>query len=143
MSSSLPEGLSVRRVTVADAPAINELVAAAEVAVQGWSESSEPELLGWWRMMDLEDSSWVLHEEGKIAAYGVGFAHGDALELDGFVHPEQQGQGSERGSSPVLRSGHTSSGCRSCMRSPWQATSARTGCSSSSTCTSCGATTAC
>jgi GNAT superfamily N-acetyltransferase len=93
MSSSLPEGLSVRRVTVADAPAINELVTAADVAVQGWSESSEPELLGWWRMMDLENSSWVLHKGGRIAAYGVGFAHGDALELDGFVHPEQQGRG--------------------------------------------------
>jgi mycothiol synthase len=93
MSSFPPEGLSVRRATVADAPAINELVTAADVAVQGWSESSAAELLGWWRMMDLESNSWVLHEGGRIAAYSVGFAHGETLELDGFVHPEHQGRG--------------------------------------------------
>lgn len=90
---SPPDGLNVRRVTVDDAPAINELVTAADVAVQGWSESSESELLGWWRIMDLEHNSWVLYDDGKIVAYGVGFAHGDTLELDGFVHPEHQGRG--------------------------------------------------
>jgi len=93
MSSSPPEGLSVRRATEADAPAINELVTAADVAVQGWSESSESELLGWWRMMDLEHNSWVLEDGRQVAAYSVAFAHGDTLELDGFVHPDQQGRG--------------------------------------------------
>ena len=55
MSSSPPDGLTVRRATVDDAPAIDGLITAADVAVQGWSESSVPELLGWWRKMDLED----------------------------------------------------------------------------------------
>jgi len=93
MSSLPPEGLSVRRATVADAPALNELITAADEAVQGWSESSESELLGWWRMMDLEHNSWVLHEDGSIAAYAVAFAHGDTLELDGFVDPQRQARG--------------------------------------------------
>jgi GNAT superfamily N-acetyltransferase len=93
MSSSPPEGLRARRATEVDAPAINELVTAADVAVQGWSESSEPELLGWWRMMDLEHNSWVLEDGQQVAAYAVAFAHGDTLELDGFVHPDQQGRG--------------------------------------------------
>jgi mycothiol synthase len=93
MSSSLPDDLSVRRATVADAPAIDELVTAADVAVQGWSESSEPELLDWWRMIDLERDSWVLHDDVAIAAYGVVLPHGETLELDGFVHPERQGRG--------------------------------------------------
>lgn len=93
MSSSLPERLEVRCVTVDDAPAINELVTAADTAVQGWSESSESELLGWWRMMDLKHNSWLLHEGGEVAGYGVGFAHGETLELDGYVHPEHQGRG--------------------------------------------------
>ncbi|MFL5917386.1 MAG: GNAT family N-acetyltransferase [Gaiellaceae bacterium] len=93
MSSSPPDGLSLRHATTDDAPAINELITAADLAVQGWSESSEPELLGWWRMMDLEQSSWVLHDDGAIAAYAVAFAHGDTLELDGFVHPDRQGRG--------------------------------------------------
>jgi len=93
MSSSPPEGLEVRRVTVDDAPAIDELVTAADVAVQGWSESSESELLGWWRMMDLEQNSWVLHDGDSIHACAVAFVHGDTLELDGFVHPDAQGRG--------------------------------------------------
>jgi len=93
MSSSPPDGFSVRRVTLDDAPAIDELITAADVAVQGWSESSVPELLGWWRMMDLEHSSWVLHDGDSVAAYGAGFAHGDTFELDGFVHPDYEGRG--------------------------------------------------
>jgi mycothiol synthase len=93
MSSPPPDGLSVRSATVDDAPAINELIVAADVAVQGWSESSEPELQSWWRMMDLEQNSWVLHDAAAIAAYAVAFPHGPTLELDGFVHPDQQGRG--------------------------------------------------
>lgn len=93
MSSPPPDGLGARRATVDDAPAIDELITAADVAVQGWSESSVPELLGWWRMMDLEHSSWVLHDEESIVAYAAGFAHGDNFELDGFVHPDHQGRG--------------------------------------------------
>jgi mycothiol synthase len=93
MSSSPPDGLQVRRVTVDDAPAVDALVTAADVAVQGWSESSESELLGWWRMMDLEQNSWVLDDGDSIQAYAVAFVHGDTLELDGFVHPDAQGRG--------------------------------------------------
>src|SRR6266511_666116 len=93
MSSSPPDGLNLRRATVADAPALNELITAADEAVQGWSESSERELLDWWRMMDLERDSWVLHDNGAIVAYGVALSHGDTLELDGFVHPREQGRG--------------------------------------------------
>jgi GNAT superfamily N-acetyltransferase len=93
MSSPPPEGLSVRPATVADAPAIDELITAADHAVQGWSDSSVPELLGWWRMIDLERSSWVLHDGNSIRAYAVGFAHGETFEIDGFVHPDQRGRG--------------------------------------------------
>src|SRR5205809_5690323 len=93
MSSPPPDGLDVRRATVEDAAAIDELVTAADVAVQGWSESSVPELLGWWRMIDLELSSWVLYDEQSIVAYAAGFAHGDNFELDGFLHPKHQGRG--------------------------------------------------
>jgi len=93
MSSSPPDGFSLRRATVDDTPAINELITSADKAVQGWSESSEGELLGWWRLVDLEHNSWVLREGDEVAAYAVGFAHADMLELDGFVHPEHRGRG--------------------------------------------------
>ena len=93
MSSSPPDGFTVRPATVDDVSAINELVTAADVDIQGWSESSESELLGWWRYNDLEHDSFVLEADGGVAAYAVGFAHGDVLELDGFVHPQRRGQG--------------------------------------------------
>jgi mycothiol synthase len=93
MGSPPPDGLSVRRATADDAPAINALVTAADLAVQGWTESSESELLGWWRKMDLPNDSWILHDEGDVRAYAVALPHGETLELDGFVHPDHQGRG--------------------------------------------------
>jgi mycothiol synthase len=93
MSSSPPETLRLRAATVGDAPRINELIVAADEAVQGWSESSEGELLDWWRMIDLETDSWVLEDGDGIAAYAVLYPHGQTAELDGFVHPSRRGRG--------------------------------------------------
>jgi mycothiol synthase len=93
MSSSPPDGFRVRRATLDDAPAIDELITAADNAVQGWSDSSVPELLGWWRLIDLAQNSWVLSDDDAIRAYAVGFAHGETFEVDGFVHPDHRGRG--------------------------------------------------
>jgi mycothiol synthase len=92
MSSSLPEGFRVRPATVEDAPAINELVIAVDTAVQGWSDSTELEILGWWRETDLTGNSWVV-ESDSLAAYGVVVPHGDTADLDGFVQPSHTGRG--------------------------------------------------
>jgi mycothiol synthase len=92
MSSSLPEGFRVRPATVEDAPAINELVIAVDTAVQGWSDSTELEILGWWRETDLAGNSWVVESE-SLAAYGVVVPHGESADVDGFVHPSQTGCG--------------------------------------------------
>ncbi|MGZ8693661.1 MAG: GNAT family N-acetyltransferase [Gaiellaceae bacterium] len=86
MSSSLPEGFRVRPATVEDAPAINDLVVAVDTAVQGWSDSTEAELLDWWRETDLTGNSWVV-EDGTVAAYAVVVPHGEIADIDGFVHP--------------------------------------------------------
>jgi mycothiol synthase len=92
MSSSLPEGFSVRPATVEDAPAINELVIAVDTAVQGWSDSTEAELVDWWRLTDLAQNSWVV-EDGSLAAYAVVIPHGESAESDGFVSPAKTGLG--------------------------------------------------
>jgi mycothiol synthase len=92
MSSSLPEGFRVRPATVEDAPAINDLVIAVDSAVQGWSDSTELEILGWWRETDLTGNSWVV-ERDSLAAYGVVVPHGESADVDGFVHPSQTGRG--------------------------------------------------
>jgi mycothiol synthase len=94
MSSPPSDDLRFRRATVEDAPVINELIVAADEAVQGWSESSESDLLDWWRMVDLERNSWIVEDgDGSVAAYAVLFPHGETAELDGFVHPARRRQG--------------------------------------------------
>jgi mycothiol synthase len=92
MSSSLPETLVVRPATPDDAEAVNELVVAADVAVQGWSDGTPDELRSWWRRNDPEENSWLVLDDA-VVAYGDYFEHGDRAELDGFVHPERKGEG--------------------------------------------------
>jgi hypothetical protein len=83
MPSSLPEGFRVRPATTEDAPAINELVIAVDTAVQGWSDSTEAELVGWWRLTDLTGNSWVV-EDDSLAAYAVVIPHGESAETDAY-----------------------------------------------------------
>jgi mycothiol synthase len=92
MTSSLPEGFRVRPATVDDAPAINELMIAVDTVVQGWSDSTEAELVDWWRLTDLGTNSWVV-EDDSLAAYAVVIPHGESVEADGFVHPGKTGLG--------------------------------------------------
>jgi mycothiol synthase len=92
MSSSLPDGFSVRAVTVEDAPAINGLVVSADEAVMDWSDSTEADLLDWWRHVDLARDSWIV-EDGSPAAYGVLYSHGETADLDCYVHPARKGLG--------------------------------------------------
>jgi len=88
----LPEGFRVRAAAAADAPAISELMIAADTVVQGWSDSTALELVEWWRMTDLGTNSWVV-EDDSVAAYGVVIPHGATAETDAFVHPAKTGLG--------------------------------------------------
>jgi GNAT superfamily N-acetyltransferase len=92
MSSSAPEGFRLRSATVEDAHAINELVIAADTAVQGWSDSTPAEVVEWWRLTDLAANSWIL-EDDSLAAYGVVIPYGESAEADGFVHPTKTDRG--------------------------------------------------
>ena len=93
MSLSLPDGFTVRPATLEDAAAINELVVLVDEEVQGWSDSTEADLLDWWRLVELERDSWLVEQDGSLAAYSVLFPHGENAELDGFVHPMKTGLG--------------------------------------------------
>jgi mycothiol synthase len=92
MSSSLPETLTVRPATPEDARAVAELMVAADVAVQGWSDGTVDELRSWWRRNDPQENSWLVLD-GGVVAYGDYFRHGDGAELDGYVHPSRKGEG--------------------------------------------------
>lgn len=92
MTSPLPDGFGARAVERDDAAAINELIVRADEAVMGWSDSTETDLLEWWRLVELEHDSWVV-ENDSVAAYGVLYPHGDIADLDGYVHPSATGKG--------------------------------------------------
>jgi mycothiol synthase len=92
MSSSLPDALTVRPATPADAEAVADLIVAADVAVQGWSDTTPDELRTWWRRNDPEENSWLVLDDG-VVAYGDYFEHAERAELDGFVRPDRKGEG--------------------------------------------------
>jgi GNAT superfamily N-acetyltransferase len=92
MSSSPPDGFRVRPVETDDAAAINDLVVAVDEAVMGWSDSTEADLIDWWRLVDLEHDSWIV-ENNSVAAYGLVYPHGDIADFDGYVHPSETGKG--------------------------------------------------
>jgi mycothiol synthase len=92
MSSSLPEGFRVRSASLDDVAVVNDLVIAVDTAVQGWSDSTEEELLEWWRLADLQQDSWLV-EDDSLAAYAVVFPHSDSADIDGFVRADKTGQG--------------------------------------------------
>ena len=70
MSSSPPEGFSVRRATLDDAAAASAIVQAEEVALRGESDFGQADLVDFWRAANLGDASWVVEREQAL----VGFA---------------------------------------------------------------------
>ena len=104
MSLSLPDGFSVRAATREDAPAINELVVAADEAVQGWSDSTEAELFDWWRLADLEQDSWVV--ERRRPCRGLQRALRTRRERGvGRLRPSHEDGARARGVAPCERRG--------------------------------------
>jgi mycothiol synthase len=92
MSSSLPDTLVVRPATDGDADPVADLIAAADIAVQGWSDQTPQELRDWWRRNPPAENSWLITDD-RVIAYGDYFEHGDRGEIDGYVHPERRGEG--------------------------------------------------
>jgi mycothiol synthase len=93
-SLSLPDGYRVRPAHAGDADAVNEVIVASDVAVQGWSESTVEELVRWWRTLeDLERNTWLVERDATVVAYGEVLKHGDVMESDGFVHPDHLARG--------------------------------------------------
>jgi mycothiol synthase len=88
MSSSPPDGLSVRRANLDDVEAAAGIVRAEEAALRGESNFGEADLVDFWRAANLGDASWVVERE-RIP---VGFAaciERDAESLCWItVHPD-------------------------------------------------------
>ncbi len=93
MSSSLPDGFSVRPLSPDDARAVNDLIVAADVAAHGETESDVESLLDWWRMIDLDRASWLFEQDGRAVAYAVALVRGELFDAEGRVHPDFTGRG--------------------------------------------------
>jgi mycothiol synthase len=93
MSSSPPEGLSVRAAALDDVVAAAAIVRAEEVALRGESDFGQADMVDFWRASNLGDASWVVERERST----VGFAA--CIERDAesmcwiTVHPDVSGRG--------------------------------------------------
>jgi ribosomal protein S18 acetylase RimI-like enzyme len=93
MSSSLPDGYTVRAATDADAEAVTALVRAAEEAVRGRSGVNADDLRSWWTLVQLPTDSWLVERDGALRASGMLVAHGDVPDFWGVVRPDEVGRG--------------------------------------------------
>jgi mycothiol synthase len=89
--SSLPEGW--RRLTRGDAAAVARTLDEDEQAIGRRSRIGAADVLDWWLRTDLEQDSWALEEDGRIAAVGWCEQHGDDVFAVGAVHPADKSRG--------------------------------------------------
>jgi mycothiol synthase len=93
MSSSLPDGFSVRSATDDDAAAVAELARASEHAVLGVSVLTAGDIRDWWRVTDVTENVWLIHDEGRLVAAATLWPHGDFPNVWGDVRPDLLGHG--------------------------------------------------
>ena len=90
MSSSPPEGFTVRGGALEDADAVAGLILAAEPS----EEISGAEVRDWWRGQELElDVRLVFAPDGRLAAAGDVTKRAGAASVENYVHPDFRGRG--------------------------------------------------
>ncbi len=82
-----------RRAERADAQAVAELVAAADVAILGSTDFSVSDLEDEWRELDLARNAWVVLDGERIVGYGTVEERPAFGAIDGYVHPDAFGRG--------------------------------------------------
>jgi mycothiol synthase len=93
MSSSLPEGFTLRAATADDVEPAAAVLRAEEVDLRGRSDWGVEETAHFWRLANLEASSMVETTEGATAAMVVVLDRGGVREAWVTVHPDFTGQG--------------------------------------------------
>jgi mycothiol synthase len=99
--TGLPEGLTARPLTLDDAEAAAELLAAAEAVDDTGEHEDADDLTEWWdrELVDLpRDGRAVLTADGRLVAWATSIAPRggrDALRIwaEGRVHPAERGRG--------------------------------------------------
>ncbi len=97
MINELPSGYVLRPPVLAEAQGVAELIAARDIADYGSTDSNAEEVLNYWEAprFDLQqDARIIVAPDGLIVGYEEVYPHSDErLELDGFVHPRENGRG--------------------------------------------------
>jgi mycothiol synthase len=93
MSSSLPDGFTVRPLTDDDAEVAANVTAAYDEATIGMSELTAADVRDFWKLVDLPTNSWLAEADGRPAAVATAFEHNGLLDVDAYVHPDFQGRG--------------------------------------------------
>ena len=88
-------GFRVRAPSAADAEAVNELVAALDTAVQGFTDSTIDDIRDEWKDADLANDAWIVEDaQGHVVGYAsVELRGDDTLVADGYVHPRAWDRG--------------------------------------------------
>ena len=90
----IPDAVTMRAATRADAAAYAALVSDDEEALTGVRPRFvENDVLGWWQYSDLEHDSWLFDEEGRLVAAGECSLHGPVGVYFGVVAPDAKGRG--------------------------------------------------
>jgi mycothiol synthase len=92
MSSSLPEGFTLRRATPDDMATAGAVLAAEETALRGSSNWGADELRDWWGLVD-PGGGWIVERDAQPVAFGVLFRREDLFNLWVSVHPDATGRG--------------------------------------------------
>jgi GNAT superfamily N-acetyltransferase len=93
MSSSLPDGYTVRPATDADAEPVTALARAAEEAVRGRSGVDVDDVRSWWKLVELPTDSWLIERAGELRAAAVLIALREVPDFWGLVRPDEVGRG--------------------------------------------------
>lgn len=93
MSSSLPEGFSLRPPTLDDAEAASAVIEADERRLRGEAQWDVGDLRDWWSQLDIERNAWLVETDGRVVAVGSLMQRGDKLDGWMTVDPDFTGRG--------------------------------------------------
>jgi mycothiol synthase len=93
MSSSLPEGFSLRAPTFEDVDAAAAVVTAEDRAFRGEPQWGADDQRDWWSQLDMDRNAWLVETNGRVVAAASLMQRGE--KLDGWisVDPAFTGQG--------------------------------------------------
>ena len=93
MSSSLPDGFSVRDAVREDVDAAAAVVQAEERALRGESTWDAGDMTDFWRYVNFDDAAWLVERDDAVVAFAVGVERDDWMDFWLAVRPETRGQG--------------------------------------------------